>query len=142
MKKKNTKELFNKFIEKFKEDHCQELLNCEYWRDEFLNVYGYVWVRWYADWSVKAILKDLTNYITMRESIDRDGVLFIKVKDDKIRILCRSKENLDMWQKVLFLRLSPTSKILVTDAGNLSFDLELTDIEKRILNENTKAVGL
>lgn len=142
MKKKIRKEPFSKFIEAFKEKYCLEVMASEHWRDEFLGLYGFVWVRWNNDWTAEMIFKDLINYINLKESVDRDGVLFVKVKEDKIRILCRSKENLDMWQKILFMRLSPTSKILVTDAGNLSFELELSDIEKRILNENTSTNGL
>lgn len=142
MRKKQRKETFPKFIEKFKETYCHEIMSSEHWRDEFLGLYGFVWVRWNNDWDAGDIYKDLINYINLKESVDRDGILFVKVKDDKIRILCRSKENLDMWQKILFMRLSPTSKILVTDAGNLSFELELTDIEKRILNENPSTDGL
>lgn len=140
--KKKKKDPFPKFIKEFSETYCERLRQSHSWKDDFLEQYGFVWTRWNCDKSAKIINDELLEYLRQKEIIDRDGIFYVKVKGDKIRILCRSKENLDMWHKILFLRLCPATKILVTEIGSLSFEIELTDIEKRILNENSVSSGI
>ncbi len=140
--KKSKKEPFQKFIVDFKNKYCSGLEKSDYWKKDFLESYGFVWVRWYENKKDEDIISDLLDHLRSKELADRDGIFYIKMKGEAIRITCKSKENLAMWQKILFLRMSPSSNVLVTEAGNLTFDIELTDIERKIINEDFKTKGL
>ena len=139
IKKKKKRTPFIQFASDFEQKYCAGLKESEHWKDDFLSQYGFVWARWNIDASPEKILEELASYLQQKESFSRDGVFYVKAKGDRIRILCKSQENFEVWQKILFMRLAPTTKMVVSDVGNVSFDLELTDIERKIINEGSKA---